>query len=67
LNAVKAASDLKTHIITFSGFAKSNPLRQLGEYNFYVASDSYGYVEVAHQLILHTVSDIMMASGNVSK
>lgn len=62
LNAVKAAHDLKAHVITFSGFAPINPLRKLGEYNFYVPSNSFGYVEVAHQLILHTIVDIMMAT-----
>lgn len=67
LNAVKAAADLKMRVITLSGFESSNPLRRLGEYNFYVASHSYGYVEVAHQLILHTVSDIMMATGTAAK
>jgi len=61
LNAVKVARDLKAQIITLSGFAPANPLRVLGEYNFYVDSSCYGYVEVAHQLILHTIADLMMA------
>lgn len=63
LNAVKAASDLKARIITFSGFENTNPLRRLGEFNFYVSSKSFGYVEVGHQLILHTIVDLMNAPG----
>jgi len=63
LNAVQTARYLKARVITLSGFASANPLRKLGDYNFYVSSDSYGYVEVAHQLILHTVVDIMIAKG----
>jgi len=65
LNAVKAAHDTKAQVVTFSGFSPANPLRKSGEYNFYVASESYGYVEVAHQLILHTIVDLMMPPGTI--
>lgn len=38
LNAVKAARTAKCEVVTFSGFAPDNPLRSLGDINFYVAS-----------------------------
>src|SRR5215469_8911917 len=48
LNAVKAARRVAVSIVTLSGFAPDNPLRQTGDINFYVRSDAYGFVEVAH-------------------
>lgn len=47
-------------LVTLSGFDQRNPLRDMGEYNLYVASHEYGMVEVGHQLILHAVLDINM-------
>lgn len=46
--------------VTLSGFSPDNALRGLGEINFHVASDSYGYVEIAHLMILHAVLDRRM-------
>ena len=43
----------------FSGFAAGNPLRQMGDINFYVASKLYGCVEVAHLALLHGMLDIL--------
>ncbi|WP_010681167.1 D-sedoheptulose-7-phosphate isomerase [Acetivibrio cellulolyticus] len=59
LNAVKSAIGLNCKVITLSGFSPENPLRQFGELNFYVPSDKYGYVELVHQIILHSIVDIM--------
>ena len=39
--------------ITLSGFSPDNPSRGLGELNFYVPSDVYGFVESAHVALLH--------------
>jgi D-sedoheptulose 7-phosphate isomerase len=57
INAVKLAKEKKSKVITLSGFNKENPLRSLGDYNFWVDSKSYGYVEIAHSFILHFISD----------
>ena len=40
LNGAQAAKKKGCFIITFSGFEKNNPLRQLGDINFYVPSHS---------------------------
>jgi len=59
LNAVNAARDLGCGIITLSGFSPDNRLRTLGDINFYVPSGKFGYVELGHQIILHSIVDIM--------
>jgi D-sedoheptulose 7-phosphate isomerase len=59
LNAVKAARSAKCAVVTFSGFTADNPLRRLGDINFYVASDSYGFVEIGHLTICHAILDFI--------
>jgi D-sedoheptulose 7-phosphate isomerase len=60
LNGVQAARSRGGKIVTFSGFLDDNPLRKLGDVNFYVRAMEYGFVEVAHQAILHAILDIDM-------
>lgn len=57
LAAVVAAKAASMSVITLSGFAPDNPLRSLGDVNFYVSSDKYGVVEIAHLSILHSILD----------
>lgn len=57
LNAVRSARKKGCSVMTFSGFAPDNPLRALGDLNFYVASDVYGLVEAAHLALIHAISD----------
>jgi D-sedoheptulose 7-phosphate isomerase len=59
LNAVKAARAAKCAVLTLSGFTADNPLRRLGDINFYVASDRYGFVEIGHLTILHAILDFI--------
>lgn len=63
LRAVHAATLLGCHIITFSGFAPSNPLRRMGEVNFYVPAQAYGCVEVAHMTLTHCLVERVMEEG----
>jgi D-sedoheptulose 7-phosphate isomerase len=58
LNGVRAARSQGGKVVTFSGFRDDNPLRQSGDINFYVRAMEYGFVEVAHQAILHAMLDI---------
>lgn len=44
-------------VITFSGFLPNNPLRQLGDINFYIPSEVYGFVETAHAALGHFLTD----------
>lgn len=63
LNAARAAREKDCRVITFSGFDAGNPLRGLGHLNFYVASAEYGYVESAHSVITHFITDCAMTQG----
>jgi D-sedoheptulose 7-phosphate isomerase len=58
LNAVQAARSVGSTVVTFSGFGDDNPLRMSGDVNFYVRATEYGFVEVAHQALLHAILDI---------
>ncbi|HJJ42264.1 MAG TPA: SIS domain-containing protein [Methanocorpusculum sp.] len=44
-------------VLTLSGFGWDNPLRRMGDVNIYVNSDEYGFVELAHSVITHYISD----------
>ncbi|MFC1516299.1 SIS domain-containing protein [Thermodesulfobacteriota bacterium] len=58
LCGTKAAIEKGCQIITLSGFKPDNPLRTSGSLNFYVASQSYGFVEVAHSALAHLFTDL---------
>jgi D-sedoheptulose 7-phosphate isomerase len=58
LGAVKAARACDCKVVTFSGFNEENQLRRSGDINFYVKSNEYGFVEVAHLTLCHAVLDI---------
>jgi D-sedoheptulose 7-phosphate isomerase len=60
LKGVRAARAKGSKIVTFSGFGDDNPLRNSGDVNFYIRSREYGFVEVAHQAILHGILDVDM-------
>jgi D-sedoheptulose 7-phosphate isomerase len=59
LNAVEAARVTKCTVVTFSGFEADNPLRALGDINFYINSDRYGFVEIGHLTICHAILDFL--------
>lgn len=61
LNAVARSKERSAGVITLSGFAESNPLRSLGDLNFWLPSADYGLVEVGHQFLLHNISDRFLA------
>lgn len=64
LNGVKAAKNAGCFVITLSGFKPDNPLRSLGDWNIYVPSDQYGFVELAHQIVLHTILDLIVKQNS---
>lgn len=64
LLAAKAAKAKGLKVITLSGFDKDNPLRMLGEINFYVSSHNYGYVEIVHLSICHCLVDMVVKAKN---
>lgn len=60
INAVIEAKKIGLHVITLSGFEKNNFLRYTGDINFYISSKSYGFVEIGHEMILHSLLDYSM-------
>ena len=66
LNGVLEAKKKKCHVITFSGFLEKNPLRCLGDCNFYVPSLEYGPVEILHLSICHCILDVIIGNRKLS-
>lgn len=56
-NAAKMATEKGGIVITMSGFGQDNPLRKLGDLNFWLNSCDYGFVEIGHLFMLHNISD----------
>ena len=59
LSAVYCAKKKGCFVIGLSGFSNRNPLRGMGDINFYAPSSSYGAVEIAHLAICHEIVDIL--------
>lgn len=63
LRAVEIARARGCKILTLSGFGADNPLRQLGDWNFYVNNKEYGFVEITHLTLIHAILDLEMGWG----
>ena len=57
LNAINAARVLDCRVLCLSGFKVQNNIHNLGDMNVHVKSDSYGFVELGHLMILHSALD----------
>jgi len=62
LRAARSAEARRCQVVTFSGFRVDNPLRRMGRLNFYVPSQSYGFVELVHSVLMHFLADVALAS-----
>ncbi len=58
LRAVRQARIKNCRVFTLSGFRSENPLRQMGDINFYIPGEHYGMVELAHQILIHCITDL---------
>jgi D-sedoheptulose 7-phosphate isomerase len=47
-------------IVTLTGLNEDNPLRRLGDLNYFIDARSYGIVECSHQVLLHMWLDRLM-------
>lgn len=59
VNAAVDARGIGLKVISFSGFSKHAPLVSASDLNFYIDSDQYGSVEVAHMALTHYLTDIL--------
>lgn len=64
LKAVEVARERGCTVLTLSGFGADNPLRKVGDYNFYVDSNEYGFVEISHLALIHAILDLEMGWGS---
>ena len=60
VQAVQAARAKGCGVLTLSGLGADNRLRQMGDFNLYVPSGEYGFVEVVHGGLIHALLDIFM-------
>tara|TARA_R110000772_G_scaffold9601_5_gene31434 strand:+ start:2578 stop:3198 length:621 start_codon:yes stop_codon:yes gene_type:complete len=60
INAAKGAKEKGAKVVTFSGFKSDNPLRQLGDVNFWVDNDKYNIVESVHNAWLVSTVDLII-------
>ena len=60
VNAAKRAKELNIGVITFSGFKNNNPLRNLGDINFWVDSKAYNIIEMTHHIWLLSIVDYII-------
>ena len=60
IRAAEYANKMKIQLVTFSGFKSTNPLRQLGDINFWVDSSSYNVVEMTHHIWLLAIVDYLI-------
>lgn len=63
VNAAQRAKKLEMKVITFSGFERENPLRHLGDINFWIDSKAYNIVEMTHHIWLLAIVDYII--GNI--
>ncbi len=58
VNAAKTALSKQASLLTLTGFSSHNPLRKLGQLNFWIDRSDYGLVESAHFFLLHAIIDL---------
>ena len=60
VNGAQQAVEMGLGVMSLSGFSPENPLRQLGDLNLWVASDSYNIVEMTHHVWLLAIVDYLI-------
>lgn len=67
VNAARTAAAMGLAVVTLTGFAPDNPLRQLGRLNLWVDSRLYNIVEMTHQIWLLAVCDLLVSESEPSE
>jgi D-sedoheptulose 7-phosphate isomerase len=67
INAANKAKEINLPLITLSGFLENNPLRKIGTVNFWVNSSEYNIVEMAHNIILLSILDSLIARNKICR
>lgn len=61
INAASYCRENNVKLVTLSGFSSDNPLRRLGDINFWVDSSEYNIVEMTHHIWLLAIVDYIVA------
>ena len=59
LNAANAMAQIGGTIFTLTGFDSNNPLRKVGNFNYWIDSHDYGIVEIGHLFFLHHLTNLL--------
>lgn len=60
INGAAQARKMGLKVITLSGFKSNNPLRELGDINFWCDSEAYNIVELTHHIWLLAIVDYII-------
>jgi len=63
INAANIARQEGLPVVTFSGFDSENPLRALGDENFWVDSRNYNVTEAVHAVLICCVVDMLIGKA----
>ncbi len=63
INGALQAKEMGLHTVTFSGFSEENPLRKLGEIDFWANSSEYNIVEMTHHIWLLAIVDYFIEAN----
>jgi D-sedoheptulose 7-phosphate isomerase len=63
IKAVAKARAMGLDVITLSGMTADNPLRKLGDINYWADSRSYNIVETAHQFWMMAATDLIIGNA----
>lgn len=66
IRGAQKAKKMRLKLITFSGFDSDNPLRRLGDINFWADSKAYNIIEMVHTVWLVAIVDQIIGSMEYS-
>jgi D-sedoheptulose 7-phosphate isomerase len=66
VNAAKWIKQSGMKLVTFTGFSYNNPVKELGDINFWVDSKAYNVIECSHMIWLTTVIDMLIGKAEYS-
>lgn len=67
LQAVQTTKIIGGKVVTLSAMNFENPLRRLGDLNFYIPAQTYGMAETCHAAILHYWIDRTILTNQMTK
>lgn len=63
INAANLAKEMGLPVVTFTGFDTTNPLKKLGDENFWVNSQKYNVTEAIHAIWICCVIDMLVGKA----